>query len=132
MTQTLYEQLGGESKLRAIIDRFVERVTEDIMIGFFLRNFDKDRLRQMEFEHAAEFLGAPIRYSGRTLDAAHRRHRIAGGQFARRRQILKEVLDAENVAPAIRDAWLAHVDSLRPLITEEVDNTCHGRTPTQK
>lgn len=127
MTQTLYEQLGGESKLRAIIATFVERVTQDIMIGFFFRSFDKERLREMEFQHAAEFLGAPVRYTGRPLDAAHRRHRIAGGQFARRRHILKEVLDDAHVDAAIRDAWLAHVDSLRPLITPDTDNTCHGR-----
>jgi hemoglobin len=130
MTTTLYEQLGGERKLRAIIDRFVQRVTEDIMIGFFFRNFDIDRLREMEFQHAAEFLGADIKYTGRKLDAAHRRHRIAGGQFARRRQILKEALDEHQVDPAIRDAWLAHVDSLRPLITGEDDSTCHGRKTT--
>jgi hemoglobin len=130
MTTTLYEQLGGERKLRAIIDRFVQRVTEDIMIGFFFRNFDIDRLREMEFQHAAEFLGADIQYTGRTLGAAHRRHRIAGGQFARRRQILKEALDEHQVDPAIRDAWLAHVDSLRPLITGDDDSTCHGRKTT--
>jgi len=35
MGQTLYEELGGEGKLRQIIDTFIDRVFEDRMIGFF-------------------------------------------------------------------------------------------------
>jgi truncated hemoglobin YjbI len=129
MTNTLYEEVGGESKVRAIIDRLVERMTTDIMIGFFFRNTHRDRLRELEFQHAAEFLGAPIAYRGRPLDVAHARHGIAGGQFARRRQILKEVLEEHGVSPTIRDAWLRHTDAQRALITGDVDNACHGRLP---
>jgi truncated hemoglobin YjbI len=38
MQGTLYDQLGGEAKLRQIIDTFIDRVFEDRMIGFFFRN----------------------------------------------------------------------------------------------
>jgi truncated hemoglobin YjbI len=131
MTETLYEQVGGESKVRAIIDRLVERMTSDMMIGFFFRNTDRDRLRELEFQHAAEFLGAPVTYEGRALDKAHKRHGIAGGQFARRRQILKEVLEEHGVSEPIREAWLQHTDAQRDLITRDVDNACHRRTPAK-
>jgi truncated hemoglobin YjbI len=129
MTKTLYEEVGGESKVRAIIDRLVERMTTDIMIGFFFRNTNRERLRELEFQHAAEFLGAPIAYRGRPMDVAHKRHGIAGGQFARRRHILNEVLEEHGVPAAIRDAWLQHTDAQRPLVTQDVDNACHGRLP---
>ena len=131
MTDTLYEQLGGESKLRAIIARFVNRMVHDVMIGFLFRQVNHSRLAELEFQHAAAFLGAPIQYRGRPLDAAHQRHSIAGGQFARRRQILKEVLAEHNVSPDIQDAWLAHVDSLRHLITGDANSACHGRDPAK-
>lgn len=123
-TPSLYDTLGGEPAVRGIINTFVDRMVADIMIGFFFAKVDIVRLKQLEFEHAAAFLGAPIIYSGRPLDAAHRRHNIMGGQFARRKQILKEVLEAHQVPDDIRAAWLAHVESLRPEITQAKDGSC--------
>ena len=79
MSVTLYEQLGGESKLRAIIDTFVDRVCEDTMIGFFFSQVNRDHLKAMEFQFAARFLGADIAYEGRPLRQAHRKHPIMGG-----------------------------------------------------
>jgi len=57
-------------------------------------------------------------------DTAPAKHPIMGGHFARRRQILKETLEAFDVPPVIQEAWLAHTDSLRPLITPEADSDC--------
>jgi truncated hemoglobin YjbI len=116
MTESLYEQLGSERKLRPIIDRFVDRVVGDLLIGYFFVRVKKDRLKQLEFAHAAAFLGAPIAYNGRSMAAAHARHRIMGGHFARRRTILKEVLQEFAVPEAIAAAWLAHQDSLRSQV----------------
>jgi len=48
VTQTLFEQLGGESRLREIIDAFIDRVFADRMIGFFFRNADKKRIKELE------------------------------------------------------------------------------------
>src|ERR1043165_3929965 len=93
MSQSLFEKLGGEARLRAIIDVFIDRVFEDRMIGFFFRK-------------------------------AHVNHPIMGGHFARRRQILKETLEANHVAEEIQSAWLRHTDSLRPLITPEPGSAC--------
>jgi len=55
MERTLYEQLGGEAKLREIIDTFIDRVFADRMIGFFFRHADKGRIKEMEFQLTAGF-----------------------------------------------------------------------------
>jgi hypothetical protein len=47
-----------------------------------------------------------------------------GGHFVRRRQILKETLDLYRVPEAVKEAWLAHTDALRPLITPEKGSDC--------
>ena len=94
------------------------------MIGFFFRHADKDRLKEMEFQLTAEFLGADIEYRGRPLDEVHAKHPIMGGQFARRLQILRETLDAFRVPEPIREAWIAHTESLRPLITRDPGSDC--------
>lgn len=121
---SLFELVGGEEQLRAIIDTFIDRVFEDRMIGFFFRNADAKRIKEMEYQLAAEFLGAPIAYRGQALDLAHAKHPIMGGHFARRRQILKETLEAYGVPIPVKEAWLQHTDSLRPLITSQADSEC--------
>ena len=124
MTLTPFEQLGGEAKLRAVIDTFIERVFADRMIGFFFRSADKARIKEMEFQLAANFLGANVEYGGRPLDQVHRKFPIMGGHFARRRQIFKETLEHFQVAEEIQLALLNHTDALRPLITPESGSDC--------
>ena len=122
--ESLFDQLGGEPPLRQIIDTFIDRVFTDRMIGFFFRNADKRRIKEMEYQLAASFLGAGTQYQGRPLDKAHAKHPIMGGHFARRRQILKETLEFYRVAGTIKEAWLRHTDDLRPLITGQTVDEC--------
>jgi hemoglobin len=129
---SLFEQLGGEAKLRTIVDTFIDRVFADRMIGFFFRHADAVRIKELEYQHAAAFLGAPIVYRGRALDQAHAKHPIMGGHFARRRQILKETLEAYAVPDAVKRAWLEHNDSLRPLITSQLGSDCDPIAARQK
>jgi hemoglobin len=124
MASTLFEDLGGERALRPIIDRFVDRVFDDVMIGFFFRNARRERVKAKEYEFAAKHLGAEIEYTGRPLDEAHRAHPIMGGQFARRLMILKETLEAAQVPEHVKQHWLAHTESLRPLITADSGREC--------
>src|SRR5919109_2890333 len=89
----LFAQLGGEEKLREIVGAFIDRVFEDRMIGFFFRDADRGRIKEMEYQLAAGFLGADVKYQGRSLAEVHAKHPIMGGHFARRRQILQETLE---------------------------------------
>lgn len=122
----LFEQLGGEPKLRAIVDDFVDRCFGDMMIGFLFARADRDRIKLFEYQHAAKYLGAPMEYCGRPLDEAHRPHRIFGGQFDRRRHILIETLRDHQAPDEVVKAWISHQDSLRALITRDSDSNCRG------
>ncbi len=121
-----FEKLGGEPKLRAIVNDFVDRCFDDAMIGFLFQRADRDRIKRFEYEHAAEHLGGEVHYGGRPLDQAHRPHRIFGGQFARRRQILIQTLNDHGVPEDVVEAWIAHQDSLRALITGDEGSSCRG------
>jgi hemoglobin len=119
-----FEQLGGEAVLRNIIDDFIDRVFADRMIGFFFRHAAKERIKEMEYQLSASFLGAAVEYQGLPLDKVHAKHPIMGGHFARRRQILKETLEFHRVPETILAAWMQHTDALRPLITPESGSEC--------
>ena len=121
---SLFEQLGGEDRLREIISAFIDRVFEDRMIGFFFRSADKRRIKELEYQLTARFLGADVAYQGLPLDKAHAKHPIMGGHFARRRQILKETLESYRLPESIKEVWLQHTDALRPLITAQADSDC--------
>ena len=123
---TLYERMGGEPALRAVINDFVDRVFDDMMIGYLFVNADRARVKELEFQHASEFLGGPHEYEGRSLRAAHARHRIMGGQFARRLQLLRNVFAAHSVPEDVQAAFLAHNEALRDQITAQELGTCRS------
>ncbi|MEC7522666.1 MAG: group 1 truncated hemoglobin [Myxococcota bacterium] len=118
-----YDEIG-EERLRAVIDAFVDRMFDDLMIGFFFRSASRERIKEMELQHAAEHLGGPVTYGGRPLDKAHAPHRIMGGHFERRKKILDDTLREHGVSEAIRERWMAHLETLRPLITKDAGSEC--------
>jgi len=127
MSASLFEQLGGEPVLRAIIDRFIDRVVADTMIGFFFARVSKDRLKQMEYEFAAQHLGADVVYSGRPIHEAHQRHAIMGGQFRRRLVLLKETLAEFDVPENVVEHWVLHTMALESSVTPDADGRCIAR-----
>lgn len=122
--QSDFEALGGEPVLRSLIDRFIDRLFDDLMIGYLFRAADRARVKAKEYEFAARHLGAAAAYTGRPLPEAHRAHRITGGQFMRRFQILKEALAEFQVPHAIAERWLAHTLSLQADITDNALDQC--------
>lgn len=119
-----FESMGGEEALRAVIADFVARVFADPMIGFFFARASQARIEEMEYQHAAEHLGGPVRYTGRPLAEAHAPHQVFGGHFERRKKILDDVLRAHGVPDEVREAWLAHTESLRSEITTDRGSEC--------
>lgn len=118
-----YERVG-EARLRRLLTDFVARLRADVMIGFLFARVDLARLVELELQHASTHLGGPLRYEGRPLREAHARHRIQGGQFARRREILRQTLAAHDVPADVAERWLEHVDTLRGEITADPASEC--------
>jgi hemoglobin len=119
-----FDALGGEAALRAIIDHFVDRIFDDVMIGYLFRAADRERVKAKEYEFAALHLGAHVTYSGRAIPEAHRAHRITGGQFMRRLQILKETLKKFQVPADISEHWVLHTLSLQAQVTDNALDQC--------
>ena len=116
MSATDFERVGGEAGLRAVIEDFVGRVFDDVMIGFLFQGKPRRRITEMEFQHAAEHLGGPWTYGGRDIGAVHRPLAILGGHFLRRRKILENTLRDHGVDPDVTARWLATVDALAPAV----------------
>ena len=122
---TLFEKAGGEAALRRILGDFYDRVFADVMIGFFFRDQDQARLVELEYQLTAKTLGADVEYRGRSIRQAHGNHAIMKGQFLRRNRILEETLDAHDVDPAVRAAWLEHSRALEAAVVGTVTDSPH-------
>lgn len=122
---SLFEDAGGEEKLRQVIADFYDHVFDDLMIGFFFRRSNKERLIQKELELVAEALGSTeLKYTGKDMQRAHAAHGIQGGHFERRMQLLREAMDRGNVPQHVREKWLEHAYGLRGQITKMAGSGC--------
>ncbi len=128
--ESMFDALG-ETKLHAIIDSFVDRLFQDMMIGYLFRAADRNRVKEKEYEFAARHLGAELTYTGRPLQQAHRAHRITGGQFMRRLQLLKDTLAEFQVPGDIREHWIEHTLSLQEQITDNALDQCDPGHPNR-
>lgn len=121
---TLAERAGGAAAIRAVLTDFYDHVFDDVMIGFLFRDADKTRLIEKECEHTLVALGADLVYTGRPIDAVHRPLPIMGGHFMRRRKLLADAIARAGLPDDVRDAWMAHNDALRPLVTPDRSGEC--------
>ena len=112
----MIDRLGGLDGLRPIVADFVGRLCRDTMIGFHFRDVDQGRLVELELQFAAQMLGADVAYQGRPIAAAHARHPISDGQFARRTTVLRQTLADHQVPADIVNVWLEHTESLRSAV----------------
>jgi len=80
---SIYEAIGGESALVAVVDDFYGRVLSDAQLaGFFAgANMPKLKGRQVEFFAAA--LGGPDLYQGASMRQAHAGRCISQADFDR-------------------------------------------------
>jgi hemoglobin len=117
MTDALCEQAGGVEGLRAVLRTFYDAVYDDVMIGYLFDGIDKERLIAREAELTARLLGdRAVAYTGQPMRAAHARHHILSGHFARRLQLLKQAMEAHGLPAPVRAAWVAHTEALRPQV----------------
>lgn len=122
--RTLFDDLGGEPVLRHVIDVFVDRIFDDVMIGYMFSGTTRGRVKAKEYEFAAGHLGAGIEYTGTPLRRAHAPHAIQGGQFNRRLQILKETLADLDVPAHVREHWIRNTEMLRSVVTQGTGDAC--------
>lgn len=78
----MYERIGGEATIEALISDFYDRVLKDPeLVPFFGKtSMEQQRLMQREFFAAA--LGGPIKYTGRPLSHVHHGLGIQRSHFA--------------------------------------------------
>jgi hemoglobin len=115
------DSIGGEDRLRSLIEAFVERVASDFIIGFMFEGRDLARICAHEFEWASAHFGSETQYTGRPLGQVHKPLKINGGHFRRRIAILRTVLTESGVSQELIDHWIAREEAMASVIVSTED-----------
>jgi hemoglobin len=114
--KTLYEAIGGEERVRAVLQSLYDKLFDDPMVGFLFQGKDKARIVEQQLAFTCHFLGGPQTYTGKPLPAAHAALPLLPGHFDRRHRLLEQTLAEQNVPPEVKRVWLTIDESLRSSI----------------
>jgi hemoglobin len=78
---SLYERLGGETSITAVVDAFVGRCAVDDRINGKFARTDVPRLKKMLVDQIVEATGGPAGYAGRSMTETHRGMGVTAGEF---------------------------------------------------
>jgi hemoglobin len=81
MQPTLYERLGGQPAITAVVDDFVGNVAADGRINGFFAKTDIPRLKRLLVEQICAGSGGPCTYTGRDMRSSHEGMGIADAHF---------------------------------------------------
>jgi hemoglobin len=94
---TIYDQIGGQEALIAVVDDFYQRVLADDQLAGFFAGSNMSRLKGKQVEFFAGALGGPQLYSGLSMRDAHRGRGIGVEHFTLVAGYLSDALAAAGV-----------------------------------
>ena len=78
---TLYQQLGGEPGVAAIVERMIALVTTDDRVKNDFDNINLNRLKIRISDQICELAGGPCPYKGRSMAASHKGLELTRAKF---------------------------------------------------
>lgn len=123
---SLYERLGGQNAIVAVIDDFVARCAGDDRINGKFARSDIDRLKRMLVDQVCEATGGPCTYRGRDMKETHDGMGVTAGEFDSLVEDLVATLNGFNVPQAEQDELLGLLGPMKGDIVE-VDSPETGR-----
>lgn len=127
--RSLYDRLGGEPAIRAIVEDFVNRVQRDPRLNFARAGTDREwhatpeaiaLLQQHMVSFIGEATGGPLRYRGQDMRTAHRGMRITEAEFGAALEDFELTLEQLRVGEREREELLALIRSSRSDIVQPV------------
>src|SRR5260370_27594107 len=126
--KTLYDAVGGEGEVRAVLQELYDRLFEDPMVAFLFEGKDKQHIVEQQVAFTCGFLGGPQRYQGKSLPEAHASLPLLPGHFDRRHYLLAQALERHDVPETVRLAWLRIDEGLRTSVLAAAA-AARARTP---
>jgi hemoglobin len=117
--QSLYERLGGEAAIKAVVDQFVANVGADARINQYFANANLGRLKEHLVNQIGQASGGPQQYTGRDMKTAHAGMGVDDPAFDALVEDLVAALDQFAVAEQEKGELLAVLGPMRADIVEK-------------
>lgn len=114
--KTLYQRLGGQPAVVAVVDDFVANVADDPAIKQRFARTDVPKLKRLLVEQICEATGGGCKYSGRGMRESHRGMNITTAEFNAMGGDMLKTLEKFNVPQREKDELMALLGSMGPEI----------------
>jgi hemoglobin len=116
----LYIDAGGETGIEKCLTAFYEKMSQDILLGFFFTDHDLNHIIQQQKTFLLRAMGKNYQYSGKSPAAAHKKiPPILKGHFDRRMVLLRETLKEFKLPEASIQTWVDFEENFRSRIVQE-------------
>jgi hemoglobin len=105
--RTLFAQIGGEAKLRATVDSFVEIMLADPRINFAFAQTDLAKFKKLIYDQICDLTGGPCTYQGRNMFEAHRKLDVSNAQFNALAEDLYRAFERQDVPYRVQNKVMA-------------------------
>ncbi|GAA0548082.1 group 1 truncated hemoglobin [Halorubrum ejinorense] len=102
--EALYDRLGGEPAIGAIVDEFYERVLDDERVAHQFDDVDMSDQRSHQTKFLSAVTGGPMQYEGDDMKTAHEELAITPEEYEAVATHLDEALRVFDVDDADREA----------------------------
>ena len=106
-SESLYDRLGGQPAITAVVDDFISNVASDLRINARFANANIPRLKMRLVELIAAGSGGPQKYTGRDMKSAHQGMNITVAEFGALVEDLGKSLDKFKVPAKEKGELLA-------------------------
>jgi hemoglobin len=115
---SLFQQMGGEPKLRATVDKLVEIMLVDERINFTFAETDLNKFKGLLYDQLCELAGGPCKYKGRDMVEAHKKINSTNEQFNALAEDLYKAFDVEGVPYRLQNRLMAMLAPMQPQIVK--------------
>jgi len=116
--KSLYERLGGQAAVSAVVDEFAGIVLKDDRINKKFAKSDANRLVTNLKSFVCFATGGPCKYEGRDMQTSHRNMGVTEGEFNALVEDLVKALDKFNVPATEKNELLGALAGLKGQIVE--------------
>ncbi|MHB2015835.1 MAG: group I truncated hemoglobin [Candidatus Xenobia bacterium] len=116
---TLYQKLGGQSGLTAIVNDFFDRLVNDPSMQDRWTGVDVPTIKLEVVKYLGQKTGGPEVYRGQDMRSIHYRMHITGEEWDTTVQHLKEALVRQNVPDDAAAQLLQMISSWRPQFVHD-------------
>jgi hemoglobin len=117
-TKSLYERLGGEKAISAVVDDFANNVLTDSRINKKFQKSDAARLLANLKDFMCFATGGPCQYTGLSMKESHKNMGTTAGEFKALVEDLVKTLDKFKVGAREKNELLTALGGLRKDIVE--------------